>query len=142
MSTTFGERVVVYRNRLGMRQNALADRAGLTPSHLNRIEKGARRPPEADTVLRMAGVLRLSAEEAEAFVTSAGYSPLILRTGHGLSYSSPTVAPPSDDRLSRAISSLPEESRERCVDALLSLIDALRAVDPPPGHADKGGDDA
>ncbi len=130
MATSFGEQVAAHRERLGMRQNALAERVGLTASHLNRIEKGGRKAPEAETVLRMIGALRLSREEAEAFVIGAGYSPLILRTGGGLSYSSPTLAPTRYDRLTHALSRVPHGRQERCIDAIVALIDALYADDP------------
>ena len=40
----FGKKVEGYRDRLGIRQNALAQRVGLSPAHLNRIEKGTRGP--------------------------------------------------------------------------------------------------
>jgi transcriptional regulator with XRE-family HTH domain len=78
-ASEFGEKLRGYRERLGLLQKELAEGAGLSPSHLTRIEKGARKPPQVDTVLRMVAVLRLSPDEAEEFVRLAGYSTLVLQ---------------------------------------------------------------
>ncbi len=55
---TFGEKIVTYRKRLGMNQRTLAERSYLDPSHLNRIEKGVRKPPAIENLLQMATTLR------------------------------------------------------------------------------------
>lgn len=77
----FGSKLTAYRKRLGMSQRILAERVGLTPSHLSRIEHDNRKPPSAEVVTKMVFVLRLSRSEAEDLVNMAGYSPLIL-VGH------------------------------------------------------------
>lgn len=78
----FGERLVEYRKRLGMTQRALAERAGLAPSHLNPIEKGTRKPPSVESVLRMIEALRLTRGEAVELLRLASYSPLVLDETH------------------------------------------------------------
>lgn len=78
-TNTFGERVQGYRRQLGMLQKTLAERSGLSPSHLNRIEKGLRSAPQVETVLRMIDALCLGFDEAEELVQLAGYSPLVLQ---------------------------------------------------------------
>lgn len=76
---TFGAKVEEYRGRLGMLQKTLAEKVGLSPSHVNRIEKGFRGPPQVEAVLSMVEALRLTRAEAEAFVQLAGYSPIVLQ---------------------------------------------------------------
>src|SRR5215204_3202901 len=79
--TGFAEELVRYRKRLGMAQQTLAERSGLTPSHLNRIEKGTRKPPPVANLLPMIAALHLSRREAEDLVRLAGYDPLVLLVG-------------------------------------------------------------
>ena len=61
-----------------MRQRALAEQVGLSPSQLSRTESGKKPPPPADTVLRMIAVLRLSTAEAGKLLAAAGYPPQLL----------------------------------------------------------------
>jgi transcriptional regulator with XRE-family HTH domain len=84
--SNFSNKLRQYRDRLGMKQRALAERVGLTPGHLNKIEKGTRKPPGVETLLSMVEVLRLSRNEAEELVQLAGYSPLVLPDDGGLDY--------------------------------------------------------
>lgn len=83
MSTTsagaFGTKVEEYMERLGMQQNELAKKVGLSPSHLSRIVKGTRKPPRVGKVRRMIKALRLTASQADDFCERAGLSPLILQ---------------------------------------------------------------
>jgi len=76
--TSFGKKVEEYRERLGIKQNALAKRVGLTASHLNRIEKETRKAPQVEVVLAMVKALYLNPEEAIEFVELAGYSPQVI----------------------------------------------------------------
>jgi transcriptional regulator with XRE-family HTH domain len=80
----FGKKLEGYRERLGIKQNALAQRIGLSPAHLNRIEKGTRKPPHVEVVLAMVEELHLKPEEAKEFVESAGYSPQVLQISGAL----------------------------------------------------------
>lgn len=120
----------MYRKRLGMSQRALAERAEFTASHLNRIEKGARKPPLLEYVLRMIEALHLTKDEAEELVELAGYSPVVLAGGQGLAYSSPPTPagfPQGVEAdltgLFAALARLPQERQQACVDAIVTLID-------------------
>src|SRR5690242_18608597 len=62
---TFGDLVRRYRERAGLSQEALAERAGLSPRGLLYLERGVRRP-YPDTLRRLADALSLDAEEREA----------------------------------------------------------------------------
>ncbi len=61
-----------------MNQRVLAERSGLATSHLNRIEKGTRKPPRMESVLRMVQELHLTYEQAVELLELAGYSPSVL----------------------------------------------------------------
>lgn len=75
---TFGAKVEEHRERLGMLQKELAERSGLSKSHLNRIEKGTRKRPHVKKVLRMIEELRLTRGEAKELCELADLSPLVL----------------------------------------------------------------
>jgi transcriptional regulator with XRE-family HTH domain len=75
----FGAKVEEYRTRLGLPQKELAGKVGLSPSHLNRIEKGTRKRPGVETVRRMIKALRLAQSEAKELVQLANLSPLVLQ---------------------------------------------------------------
>lgn len=77
--SSFGERLVQYRKTLGMNQRVLADRSGLVPAHLSRIEKGTRKPPRLKHVLSMVQELHLTYEQAAELLELAGYSPSVLQ---------------------------------------------------------------
>jgi transcriptional regulator with XRE-family HTH domain len=85
----FSNKLREYRERLGMKQRVLADRVGLTYGHLNKIEKGTRKPPGVKTILSMMQVLRLSRSEAEELIQLAGFSPLALPDEEALGYDTP-----------------------------------------------------
>jgi len=129
--STFHEKLKEYRERAGMMQMVLAERVGLTQSHFNHIEKGRRPPPRVETVVRMTEVLRLAPDEAEEFVELAGYSPMALEAGDGLVYNSPEISlqNPYYNRLYIALSQLPPHVQEKCVNAFLTIIENLTAVD-------------
>lgn len=75
MSGEFGALLKRKRKAAGLSQSALAKAAGISPSHLNRIEKGDRNPPPADKILRIASALRLSPAETDQLLVAAGYAP-------------------------------------------------------------------
>jgi transcriptional regulator with XRE-family HTH domain len=79
--SNFSNKLRENRERLGMKQRILAERVGLTPGHLNKIEKGTRKPPGVETMLSIVEVLRLSRNEAEELIQLAGYSPRVLQLG-------------------------------------------------------------
>src|SRR5215207_2242370 len=65
--------VLLRRHRLtvGLSQEALAERAGLSVRGLSDLERGVRTAPYPATVARLADALLLDAEERAALVTSA-----------------------------------------------------------------------
>jgi transcriptional regulator with XRE-family HTH domain len=121
----FSNKLREYRERLGMKQRILAERVGLTPGHLNKIEKGTRKPPGVETILSMVEVLRLSRDEAEELIQLAGYSPLALPDDEGLGYDTrqePTTGtPPLRRRMRGALGTPPQAppTLGRRIDAIL-----------------------
>ncbi|MGB9592866.1 MAG: helix-turn-helix domain-containing protein [Anaerolineae bacterium] len=75
MSGEFGALLKRKRKAAGLSQSALAKAAGISPSHLNRIEKGNRNPPPSDKILDIANALRLSPAETDQLLVAAGYAP-------------------------------------------------------------------
>jgi transcriptional regulator with XRE-family HTH domain len=129
--SNFGSKVMEYLDGLGMKQRTLADRIGLTPSYLNRILQGTRKPPEVEKVLAMVDVLRLNRNEAEELVNLAGYSPMVLQVGGGLVYDAPLLdAPLLPDTFERfftalgKLAALPRQRQEQCLERMIQLIDS------------------
>jgi transcriptional regulator with XRE-family HTH domain len=128
----FSDKLREYRERLGMKQRVLADRVGLTYGHLNKIEKGTRKPPGVETILSMIQVLRLSRDEAEELIQFAGFSPLALPDDEGLGYDTrlePTrETPPVRRRMRGALGSAPQAppTLGRRIDAILEEEDLSR----------------
>ncbi|HEY1295953.1 MAG TPA: helix-turn-helix domain-containing protein [Chloroflexota bacterium] len=60
---SFGARLRAFRERAGLSQQALADRAGLGITTLAALERGQRRRPHPDTVARLCKALGLAADE-------------------------------------------------------------------------------
>ena len=129
---TFGEPLGTYLDRLGMSQRTLAKRIGLSPSQLSRIQSGQRRPPPAETVLRMIEVLRLRGDEAGDFLEAAGYSPQLLQ-------STPVVAGLSPESRQELIHSLEHAAAdlESASHQLRSAIQVLTSIGPS-GNEDSG----
>ncbi len=125
----FGLKVSEYRKRVGMNQRTLAARSDLTPSHLNRIEKGTRRPPQVQHLLQMMQALRLSRPEAEALAVLAGYSLLILdpeRTSDSEGPDESGAINFAEQRLMSAAAELSPQPRE----AATSLLEMLSCLEP------------
>jgi transcriptional regulator with XRE-family HTH domain len=59
----FGERLRLYRDRAGLTQEELAERADLTASAVSALERGARRRPYPNTLRLLSSALGLTAEE-------------------------------------------------------------------------------
>ncbi len=136
----FGEKMRRLRQARGITQKALAAAAGLTASYYNRMEKGTRKIPRAETVLGLITALhakvRLSLQEAEELVQLAGYSPEVLQFGGRLAYDSPTISgadslPEGLDAdltgLHAALAKIPRRRQQPCIDALTTLIENLSA---------------
>ena len=68
---TFGDLLRSFRNRAGLTQESLAERAGLSPDAIGLIERGARRHPQRHTVQRLAGALGLAATERALLAATA-----------------------------------------------------------------------
>lgn len=94
----FGTKVSEYEKRLGVKQNTIADRIGLTASHFNRIVHGLRKPPQVEKVLSLVENLMLTPDEAVELVHLAGYSPTtLIKTPlgpMGRTYPQPTLQEP------------------------------------------------
>ena len=129
--SNFSSKLRGYRERLGMKQRSLAGRVGLTPGHLNKIEKGTRKPPEVETILSIVEVLRLNRNEAEELLQMAGYSPMVLQVGGGLVYNAPPLdTPPLPDAFDRfftalgKLATLPRQRQEQCIEGMIQLIES------------------
>jgi transcriptional regulator with XRE-family HTH domain len=128
--TNFSSKLREYRERLGMKQRTLAERVSLTPGHLNKIEKGTRKPPEVETILSIVEVLRLNHNEAEELVQLAGYSPKVLQVGGGLVYDAPPLDAPLPDPFRRffaalgKLASLSQQRQEQCIERMIQLIES------------------
>ncbi|GLZ29344.1 hypothetical protein Lesp02_15340 [Lentzea sp. NBRC 105346] len=68
---TFGELLRDHRTRLGLTQQALAEKAQLSEQAIGALERGDRRYPQAVTLDRLAGALGLPGPERERFVRAA-----------------------------------------------------------------------
>lgn len=67
-----------YRERAVRSRNALAHEVGVDPSYLTRIEHGDREPPRQHIIEAIARALRLTIQERNRLLLSAGYAPLSL----------------------------------------------------------------
>jgi DNA-binding XRE family transcriptional regulator len=133
----FGSRLAAYRKARGVTQKALAQQVGLDPTHLNKIESGARNPPAVDTVVAMARRLHLSPPEAEELVRAAGFAPAVLNPTVVWSPSGPTpaaapaVAPTAPSAASPALDDtavvIAEPSSGAPVLARLTVLDGPQA---------------
>lgn len=57
----FGNRVRAARERMGITQEDLASRVGMSPSHMSIVERGVK-VPRMDTVVKLANELDVSAD--------------------------------------------------------------------------------
>lgn len=71
---TFQTLLIEYRKAAGVSQSALARQAGVSPSYVNRLERGERTPPSREVVLRIAAALGLDAVERDRLLLSGGYA--------------------------------------------------------------------
>jgi transcriptional regulator with XRE-family HTH domain len=75
MTGTFAEELAAARGARGLSQSRLADAAGFDHSYISRLEAG-KREPSRETVMALAGVLRLGPAELDRLLVAAGYRPL------------------------------------------------------------------
>ena len=73
-ATTFGDHLRQWRRRRQLSQEALADRANLSPRHLSFLETG-RANPSREMVLRLAERLEVPLREHNPMLQAAGYAP-------------------------------------------------------------------
>ena len=66
----FGDLLRRYREAAGLMQQVLAHRAGLSLRGLSDLERGTRRAPYRDTVLRLANGLELVDAERQMFLAA------------------------------------------------------------------------
>ena len=69
--STFAGWLQRYRAAAGLSQEALAERAGLSPRGISDLERGRRTRPYYDTVRLLSDALGLTAEERETFLAAA-----------------------------------------------------------------------
>src|SRR5919107_42603 len=74
--STFGELLRSHRDSLGLTQEELANRTGLTPQAVGLLERGQRRRPHGYTVDKLAEALGLAGEELARFRAAARRSPV------------------------------------------------------------------
>lgn len=84
----FGGQLRHYRVLVGLSQEALAERAGLSRRGIADLERGARRSPYPDTASRLANALGLSGADREAFLRAS-------RPSHSWSKRAPLPVEPS-----------------------------------------------
>ena len=89
----FGNRVRAARERLGITQEDLAARVGMSPSHMSIVERGVK-VPRMDTVVKLANELDVSAD-------------YLLQD---------SVAQSRNSQLLSSIMDLPERERDRLLD--------------------------
>ena len=98
-----------YRELSGLSQNALARRAGIDPSYVNRLERGERDAPARARVLDIARALELTSSQTNELLLSADYRP---QTTESFVHSSDTLSADPAVRLLAEVFSNPRIPRE------------------------------
>src|SRR3712207_1581137 len=94
VAETFGDRLRSLRERSGLTQEELAERAGLTPHAVSALERGARTRPYPHTVRSLADGLGLSEADRAALVAAVPRRPSADRHGGADGEAGPVDAPP------------------------------------------------
>src|SRR6188508_2239782 len=68
---SFGEKLRSFRERIGLTQEELAERAGLSAQGISALERGLRRRPYLPTVRALAEALDLTTQERAALADAA-----------------------------------------------------------------------
>ena len=92
-SASFGALLRVHRVSLGLTQEVLAERAGLSRRGIADLERGARSAPYRDTVERLASALALSDSQHQTFLNAARRSTAPRRQRLRLSESAVAALP-------------------------------------------------
>lgn len=74
---TFGQRIRTRRRELRLSQRALAVAVGVSQEWVSKVETGVTRAPRADTVIRLAAVLRLEPTDLLAALDPVARAPLL-----------------------------------------------------------------
>jgi predicted ATPase/DNA-binding XRE family transcriptional regulator len=78
-SRSFGALLRAYRRECELRQEELAERAGISVYTISNLERGVAQSPHKDTVELLARALGLSAADEAAFLTAARHSSALQR---------------------------------------------------------------
>ena len=70
--SNFGKRLKDLREKAGLSQGELAEKAGVNFTYLSKIENGVKPPPSQNVIIRLAEILRVDADE---LLASAGKVP-------------------------------------------------------------------
>ena len=81
-SSAFGTLLRRHRLAVGLSQEALAERAGMSAQGIGALERGNRRTPQRKTLELLAAVLRLDPEQCRTFQAAAA-RPGVMRPGDG-----------------------------------------------------------
>ena len=73
-STDFGNLLKTLREKAGVSQSKLAERADFDHSYVSRLESGARMPTR-EAVDRLGKAMKLEAQELDSLLASAGFLP-------------------------------------------------------------------
>lgn len=71
----FADLLRAFRDRAGLTQEELAERAGLSADAIGLLERGARQRPQRHTVQQLADALALAGDERARFIASARQAP-------------------------------------------------------------------
>jgi transcriptional regulator with XRE-family HTH domain len=114
---TFGDLVKRYRQRAGLTQRQLADRAEprLDFTYVSKIEGNKVPPPAREIIEGIARALRLSAEDREELITAAG------RVSRDLEQW--VVREPKARQLYRSIQQLPKAEQARLLQQLIDQVE-------------------
>lgn len=125
----FGDQLKQYRNRAGLTQRQLAEKAGLDFTYVSKIENGKVPPPTRDTVEALAKQLKLSDAEHLEFVALAGTIPIDMERW--------VVAQPRARYLYRSLRErlrdLPLDEQERLLEQIIAEVERERR----PGDDDE-----
>ncbi len=107
---TIGANIRRFRNAKGLRQEDLAEKAGLTPNYIGMIERGEK-TPSLETFITIVNAIGVSADMVLTDVLESGYS---------------VRASMLEDKLSK----LSPEDRARIFDVIDTLIKHSKQIRP------------
>jgi len=122
-ATPFAVLLKERRLRVGLTQEALAERAGLSARNIQNLERGENRPL-ADTIARLAAALELPPDERARFAAAGTPPPRRRQTTAAASHAPAALAPSPHERAA----GLPQPlttfvGREREISLILGLVD-------------------